>query len=287
MKLADAHLHLFRRGYCDRYGAAWSRRDEIDVYEALRLAHGIDRGLVVGYEGQDRFRGNNRDVAAWSRTRPWLAPLAFVPADAPPSAAVLSRQGRDGFVGIAIYATGPREAAALARWPREVGARLGEGRRIVSLNAGPESIALLAPLLERLEGCSVLVSHLGLPGRCRTAPSRAVARNMLGTLRGLARLPHVGVKLSGLYAVSDPSHAYPHTAARPLLRQVLDDFGPERLYWGSDFSPALEHVSFAQTIGAVLELGWPDDVVRRIMHDNLAALLAGRGRRPGGNARGT
>lgn len=54
MKLADAHLHLFRPGFADRYGPAWANRSEVELYEALRQAHRIDRGLVVGYEGRPK-----------------------------------------------------------------------------------------------------------------------------------------------------------------------------------------------------------------------------------------
>jgi hypothetical protein len=83
----------------------------------------------------------------------------------------------------------------------------------------------------------------------------------------------VGVKLSGLYAISQPSHAYPHHSAHPFIRQLYDDFGPKRLYWGSDFSPALEHVSFSQTIDAIFQLGWPANDLQGITHDNLARAI--------------
>jgi predicted TIM-barrel fold metal-dependent hydrolase len=119
----------------------------------------------------------------------------------------------------------------------------------------------------------VLISHLGLPGRYASPPSRNAARKILSPLCALAKQPHVGVKLSGLYAISDPSHAYPHRSAHPFLRQLYDDFGPKRLYWGSDFSPALEHVSFAQMIDPLFELGWSTNDLKNIMHDNLTRAI--------------
>ena len=79
MKLADAHLHLFRSGYADRYGAAWANPHELELYETFRRVHDIEHGLVIGYEGQPKFRGNNRDVAAWARKHSWITPLAFLP----------------------------------------------------------------------------------------------------------------------------------------------------------------------------------------------------------------
>lgn len=276
MKLADAHLHLFRHGYFDRYPKGWAMRDELAAYEALRSVHGIERGLVVGYEGQPRFRGNNRQLAAWARRRSWMTPLAFVPAATAPSPTTLGRLAAAGFAGISLYCPSPKEAERIREWPAAVSGWLGARRWIVSVNAGPESLAAMAPFLRRIEGGFVLVSHLGLPGRHAAAPSRARALAILRPLCSLAACPHVGVKISGLYAVSEPSHAYPHASARPFVARILDAFGAGRLFWGSDFSPALEHVSFVQTIQAIQELGWSDELLEGVLHRNLVRLLDSR-----------
>src|SRR5690606_23430538 len=90
--------------------------------------------------------------------------------------------------------------------------------------------------------------HLGLPGRHADPPEPAAARATLAALLALAGHTHVTVKLSGLYAISEPPHDFPHAAAAPFVDVVLDAFGPSRLVWGSDFSPALGYVSFAQTL---------------------------------------
>ena len=45
MILADAHLHLFRRGFP---GIGSLLSSEVDAYESLRALHGIAAGLVVG-----------------------------------------------------------------------------------------------------------------------------------------------------------------------------------------------------------------------------------------------
>ncbi len=273
MRLADAHLHLFRHGFAERYGAAWGRRHEVEVYETLRQAHDIERGLVIGYEGQPKFRGNNRDLVRWAEKHPWITPLAFVPATQPPTPRRLEALWQQGFAGIALYLMNPEAAEDLNHWPLAVYEWLDEHRTIISLNAPPAALGLLQPFLAKLTACSVLISHLGLPGRFATPPPRSEARRILQPLRSLAALPHVGVKISGLYAVSNPAHDYPHESARPFIQQLYDDFGSKRLYWGSDFSPALEHVSFAQTIGALSQLGWSSADLQRIGHDNLMRII--------------
>lgn len=277
MKLADAHLHLFRQGYAARYGAAWANPHELELYETFRRVHGIGSGLVIGYEGQPKFRGNNHDLAAWARKHSWITPLAFLPVTTPPTRNLLEARLRQGFAGLALYVVTARDAERLNRWPISAFQWLNRHRQILSLNARPEALAQLQLFLAKLDQCTVLISHLGLPGRYAAPPSRGEARKILQPLRSLAKLPHVGVKLSGLYAVSQPSHAYPHRSAHPFIRQLYDDFGPNRLYWGSDFSPALEHVSFPQTIDALFQLCWPAADLQRIMHGNLTELILGSG----------
>ncbi len=273
MKLADAHLHLFRHGYAERYGRVWANRNEVGLYEALCRAHEIERGLVIGYEGQPKFRGNNRDLARWAKEHSWITPLAFQPITELPTLAHLSALFRQGFAGLALYATSPGDVECLNRWPASVNHWLNQQRSIVSLNTRPEVLRGIKPFLAQLGQCAILISHLGSPGRYAAPPSRREAKTTLQPLRSLAGLPQVGVKISGAYAVSQPSHAYPHLGALPLIQQVYDDFGPARLYWGSDFSPALEHVSFPQTIDVLLDLGWSPNDLRRVRHDNLMRVI--------------
>ena len=274
MKLADAHLHLFRQGYAERYGPAWANRRELKLYETFRRLHGIERGLVIGYEGRPEFYGNNRDLAAWARKHSWITPLAFLPVTTPPTHKLLAARLRQGFAGLALYVMTARDAERLNRWPISAFQWLNLHQRILSLNARPEALALLTPFLAKLDQCTTLISHLGLPGRYAAPPSMREVRKILQPLRSLAKLPHVGAKLSGLYAISQPSHAYPHRSAHPFVLQLRDDFGPKRLYWGSDFSPSLEHVSFPQTIDALFQLGWSGSELRNIMHDNLTRVIS-------------
>jgi len=56
----------------------------------------------------------------------------------------------------------------------------------------------------------------------------------LPALLGLARFPNVGVKLSGLPAQS--AEAYPYRDLHLPIRRVVDAFGPERCFWGSDLT---------------------------------------------------
>jgi L-fuconolactonase len=251
MERADAHLHLFADGYPGHYGRSPAGGDELAVYESLRRAHRIDRALVVGYEGSPEFAGNNDHLATLAAEHDWIAPVAYVPPGGPTDPDDLRRWWTEGFGGISAYLADPDASRAFGDWLGGVAANLDRVGAVLSLNATPAATAHLGPALTRLADCTVLVSHLGLPGAYPTPPDRDTAASVLAPLLGLAALPHVGVKVSGLYAVSEPAHAWPHDSARPFVEVLLDAFGPQRLYWGSDFSPSLDHVSFTQTLHPV------------------------------------
>lgn len=282
MTRADAHLHLFRRGWAGAGGQApEGDGEELAVYERLRAAHGIARGLALAYEGEPRYAGNAGYLLALARERPWIAPLVHLPLDRPLDPGALRDLRARGAAGVALYLPGAAGGEAVAAWPAAAFAELRAQQAIVSLNATPEATARLGPVAAALDRCPLLFSHLGLPGRWHGAapPTAAQARERLAPLLALAVHDHVAVKLSGAYAISDPAHGFPHAAARPYVEAVLEAFGPRRLLWGSDYSPALEFVSFPQAadVRALLEGCGPGEI-DDVMGRNLLRLLDGAAR---------
>ena len=266
LRLADAHIHLFRSGYKGRYGRPASGGDDLDVYESLMREHRIDLSLVVGYEGRPRYRGNNTYIARLMRDHKWIGPLAYTPADKPSAPT-------EPFLGVAVYLLGDADAVAFSTWPDRVVTELADRRSVVSINAVPEALALASDSIRRLDGCQVLISHLGLPGSFEQTPSQRQVSSALKPLLSLSSAGHVGVKLSGLYALTNPMHSFPHLAARPFIDRLADSYGTARLYWGSDFSPALDYVSFAQTVHAVSDLPWSNSDRARVMGGNLRLMV--------------
>ena len=249
MVLADAHLHLFEAGFPGEYGRSPAGGGELGIYESLRRGHEISRGLVVGYEGDARFSGNNEAILGYARERDWIVPLAYVsPAVKTETLATLFDQG---FAGIVIYALNEESGEAIASWRPDALSIIDQRAVIVSINATPEATRALGPFVDAVPQASVLFSHLGLPGRAKRVPSPSAARSRLAPLLRLASRENTAVKLSGLYAISDPCHEYPHRAAVPYAQAVLEAFGPQRMLWGSDFPVCLDFVSFAQAASVV------------------------------------
>ncbi|CAN5401993.1 hypothetical protein BH10ACT7_BH10ACT7_10130 [soil metagenome] len=255
-ELFDTHCHLFERGYHGRFGFLVSARgDELASYERFRAEFGITRSLVVGYEEADQYQGNNAYIESLAAERDWIVPLRFVARSA---AAAFGEQ-------ISLYAMDPTAAQAAA----ELLARTEGGPpRIVSLNAVPEALAVLAPVIRRLESTWVLISHLGLPG---PVDSLSKARDRLAPLLSLADCPQVSVKLSGQYAAS--AGGYPHEDAQVIVDVLAETFGVGPLVWGSDFSPCLEFVSFDEAIHCLLPTGVTAQERARILAGNASRMF--------------
>jgi predicted TIM-barrel fold metal-dependent hydrolase len=280
MPTADAHVHLFSRGFAGVLGESPAGGDEIAVYERLREHHGIERAVVVGYEAEPRYAANNAEVIELARTRRWIAPLAYLPVRPAPAPERLRELRSAGAAGFAVYLPSADDGRAFGDWPAPTFAELRAQAALISFNAGPAGTvaAVAAGALDDLDGCVLLFSHLGLPGRFAAPPSSTDVRERLAALLRLAGRASVAVKLSGLYAVTDPPHDFPHAAAQPVVDVLLEAFGPSRLVWGSDFSPALDFVSFAQAADPRWLSGCSAAEVDDVMGGNLLRLLNGSAR---------
>ena len=120
----------------------------------------------------------------------------------------------------------------------------------------------------------MIVSHLGLPGRQTEIPSREEVKSLMKPISELAEFSNVHVKLSGYYALTSPAHDFPHSSAWPLTEELFDHFGPNRLLWGSDFSPSLDFLSFHQTFELFNKMPFfREENIKAILGENLLRLL--------------
>ena len=105
------------------------------------------------------------------------------------------------------------------------------------------------PILDKFPALHVVIFHLGLPPVVEQPPSDSKARQALFEVLALSVYPGARIKLSGFYALSEPSHDYPYEAAWPYVKVLAEDFGTDRLLRASDFSPCLDTLTFFQTYG--------------------------------------
>ena len=94
----------------------------------------------------------------------------------------------------------------------------------------PNAVSTLGQIAERHPGLRLIVDHMGLNSVLRGKPLGPSVDNVVK----LARLPNVAVKVSALPCyVNEP---YPFPTLHPLVRRVVDAFGPQRCFWGTDLS---------------------------------------------------
>ena len=271
---ADAHIHLFEGGYRRSFaGRPGVSLDEAACYDTLARDHGVRCALVVGYAAEPWCVTNNAWIALQARAYPWVRPLAYV--DALKLALFrLEQLAAQGYVGLSLYITTPERADDLGRVPHEIWSWLEAHRWPVSVNSSGELWRAWRDILDRHAELRLLISHLGLPPRVDEPPSVVQALAALGPVLSLARYSETRVKLSGFYALTHPSYAYPHQAAWPYVGALLTDYGVERLLWASDYSPCLDEVTFPQTYGLFSEMPFVGVTEREAIEGgNLLALL--------------
>jgi L-fuconolactonase len=260
----DSHIHLFENGYGgDRPAGA-----ELAGYQLLRRRHGIDKALVVGFEGDARFAGNNGYVLNLAKDQNWIFPLCYV------DLANASPHSPDEFVaagaaGFSLYLGS--DATVAGRVQAEVWNAIDRHGLLVSVNAAPAALAGFGAVLEQLPASAVLISHLGLPGPApvnRADDSRAQSQvsARMSALVQLAQYPQVSVKLSGLYAIDA---GFPHALAQADVHAALEAFGVDRLVWGSDYSPGMDAVT-AEELFAI-----PDWITSQLNAEELEKVAGG------------
>ena len=91
----------------------------------------------------------------------------------------------------------------------------------------PEALPALARQCSRFADTPVIIDHLARIGADGEIRPRDVS-----ALCALARFPRVMVKISAFYALGTKEP--PYTDLSPMIRQVYEAFGAERLMWASD-----------------------------------------------------
>lgn len=91
----------------------------------------------------------------------------------------------------------------------------------------PEFLPSVERMCRRFPDTPVVIDHFA-----RIGIDGVIRQHDLGNLGRLARYKNVSVKVSAYYALGKKQPPYDDLG--PMIRQLLDAFGPERLMWASD-----------------------------------------------------
>jgi len=94
----------------------------------------------------------------------------------------------------------------------------------------PNDVPQLRDIAERHPDLKMIIDHMGLSSALRGKPLGGAVDALLQ----FAPLKNVAVKVSALPCYVD--EPYPFRSIHPLVQRVVDAFGPQRCFWGTDLS---------------------------------------------------
>jgi predicted TIM-barrel fold metal-dependent hydrolase len=103
----------------------------------------------------------------------------------------------------------------------------------IGLLASGKNIAAFGKIAERYPRLKMHIDHIGRGGG-RAGVKDDAAYADLSEMLALAKLPNVAIKLSG--APSTSTQSYPYKNIHRYLQQIIETFGPDRSFWGTDIT---------------------------------------------------
>ncbi|MCP9482510.1 amidohydrolase family protein [Shimia sp. CNT1-13L.2] len=152
--------------------------------------------------------------------------------------------------------------------PRFVEGLRQAGQRGLSfdLQLIPELMEKMALVLEQAPDIKVALCHAGSP-HDRSASGLA---GWAAQLHCLSDLPQITCKLSGLGMFQ---HDWEVEDFRPIIETCLEQFGPDRCMFGSNFPVDSLYSDYATLVRAHREIV-PDDMYGKVFHDTAARFYA-------------
>jgi len=263
----DAQVHLWSSWNPARGPAHLAVPPTVADTLAVLDSAGVDRAVLV----PPSWEGDGNDVVlAAARLHPdRFAVMGRIPLPDPASARLLPTWRETGMLGVRVTLHREPWLGAFDRGELAWFWAVAAAADLPVMVYAPGRSRELAAVARAHPGLRLVVDHLALP----VGESAPKVFEDLADLLALAACPAVSVKATAL-----PCHSllpYPFRDLHVALRLVVDAFGPDRVFWGSDwtrlpcsyvdgltyFAEALPHLDDRSlrriTGGAVLDaLGW-------------------------------
>jgi predicted TIM-barrel fold metal-dependent hydrolase len=130
-----------------------------------------------------------------------------------------------------------------------------------------EQLDQACDVFREVPGLPVIIDHLGVPALVDDAPPRQWHH---GLQRFAEQVPHSVLKLSGMSFIRG---TWTLDDVRPLVRQAIEIFGPERCMFASNFPVERPHTSYEDLWQAY------DDITADLSSTERTALFSGTARR--------
>src|SRR6202162_22379 len=229
MLIVDAQIHLWLQGLptnaAHRQIPSWSAEECLEEMDA----GGVNAALIHP-PGWDPNSGAVAEAAA-AKYPNRFAILGNFPLDKPESRGLVAGwKSRPGMLGLRFAFTQPHQANWMTDgtmdWLWPAAEKAGISIALIASNYLP----LVGQIASRHPGLKLLIAHsAGVRGG-----SDAAAHGTQPALLALAKHPNVAVKCTG--APGNSSAAYPYRNIHKYTQQIVEAFGPERSFWGTDIT---------------------------------------------------
>ncbi|HIE26427.1 TPA: amidohydrolase [Candidatus Poribacteria bacterium] len=163
-------------------------------------------------------------------------------------------QKQPRIIALRIHAYHPDKIPSILSVPvRTIWQRAGALGLVIQMHIVPRYARDVEELVKAYSDIHVLIDHLGRPAQGDEEEYKYVL--------GLAQFDNVYMKLSGVRYIS--KEPFPHQDAKPLVRQVVETFGSERMIWGGG-NPAI--------VEALLDF-LPESERKKVLGDTAAKLF--------------
>lgn len=232
MKIIDSQLHCFypntpQRPWPDGAAPVHGPQFTIEDATALLDKHGVQGAVLVppSWNGWDNQYSQDAAVAQPKR----FAVMGRFDFQAPDARERLRRwRSQSGMNGVRLFISGSPWVALLDtewRWVWQIAEETG----LPVMSTIPGNIAGFEPILADCPELRLIIDHAGRHPRGALDEG---AWADVGALHALARYRNVTVKVSSLPCFSTQPYPFPNLHAP--IRALYDQFGPQRLMWGSD-----------------------------------------------------
>jgi L-fuconolactonase len=267
--IVDSQVHIWRtdaaippRTPVGRSGAHRAEPLEKDELLAEMERAGVDKIVLIPREGHS----NDLSLEAARAHPDRFAVMGRLPAEGADADLVKGWREQPGMLGIRLTFHQPWQRS----WPTDGDMEwfwpAAEAAHVPVMVFAPGHLPVLGDIAARHPGLRLTIDHMGL--------GLDVVDDAIGpaleNLWPLARHPNIAVKASALpaYVTED----YPYPSLRPHVRRAIDEFGPQRVFWGTDFTRLPCTYRHAVT-HFTEELGLSADEQRLVMGDALLAWL--------------
>lgn len=273
MLVADSQIHLWKAETPDRPWLKGARErmtkqgHQLDPYLIEQAIvdmdeAGVDRAVIVppSWEG-DRV---DYGIEANERYPDRFCTMARIPQNKPEEAKAMMRDWKSipGIKGVRLTFHRPQDRNWMidgtADWYWPFAEELG----VPTMVLAPIWKAELGEIAKRHPGLKLIVDHMGIL-------SRSVDESISHWTEETEELsihPNVYVKVSAVPSYS--SHPFPYSNITPIVKRVVDAFGANRCFWGTDITRTghLRHITYKQTVEHFTKhMGFTDAQLDQIM----------------------